>query len=132
MSAPDDRRLCIAAGVEAAPITPGSPLPVRILYDNSGSMYPGYRPPGSPDRHTRDQLGVHFFYQAPGFAQWLDDFVRGQAAMGGATAGMWTFTSNGAFTPATSMKFIPLYRCAISARKLPWRTSRRIRATTRI
>jgi hypothetical protein len=91
---------CIAVAVDAAPITPGSPLPVRILYDNSGSMYPGYRPPGSPDRHSRDQLGVHFFYQAPGFAQWLDDFVRGQAAMGGDTAGMWTFTSNGAFTPA--------------------------------
>jgi hypothetical protein len=92
--------LCIAVSVDAAPITPGSPLPVRILYDNSGSMYPGYRPPGSPDRHSRDQLGVHFFYQAPGFAQWLDDFVRGQAAIGGDTVGMWTFTSNGAFTPA--------------------------------
>jgi hypothetical protein len=92
--------LCIALAVDAAPITPGTPLPVRILYDNSGSMYPGYRPPGSPDRRNRDQLGVHFFYQAPGFTQWLDDFVRGQASIGGDTVGMSTFTSNGAFTPA--------------------------------
>jgi len=75
-------------------------MPVRILYDNSGSMYPGYRPPGTPDRRTREQLGVHFYYQTPAFTQWLDDFVHAQATVGGGTVGMWTFTSNGAFTPA--------------------------------
>ena len=36
----------------------------------------------------------------PGFTQWLDEFVRDQSALGVDTAGMWTFTSNGAFTPA--------------------------------
>lgn len=92
--------LAAAIAVHAAPLTPDSPLPVRILYDNSGSMYPGYRPPGSPDRRTRDQLGVHFFYQAPGFARWLDDLVRAQSAVGATTVAMATFTSNGAFTPA--------------------------------
>jgi hypothetical protein len=92
--------LCAAFAVDAATMTPDAPLPVRILYDNSGSMYPGYRPPGAPDRRTHDRLGVHFFYQAPGFTRWLDDFVREQSAVGGDTVGMWTFTSNGAFTPA--------------------------------
>jgi hypothetical protein len=92
--------LSVAFVLDAAPIAPGAPLPVRILYDNSGSMYPGYRPPGSPDRRTHDQLGVHFFHRAPGFTQWLDDFARSQTALGGSTLGMWTFTSNGAFTPA--------------------------------
>src|SRR5205823_2274610 len=63
-------------------------------------MYPGYRPPGTPDRRPHDQLGVHFYYQSPGFTRWLDDFVRAQSAIGAASAGMWTFTSNGAFTSA--------------------------------
>lgn len=92
--------LAIAVTVQAAPLAANSPLPVRILYDNSGSMYPGYRPPGTADRRTRDQLGVHFFYQTPAFMRWLDDFVRVQAGLNAATVGMWTFTSNGAFTPA--------------------------------
>ncbi len=84
----------------AASLRPDAPLPVRILYDNSGSMYPGYRPPGSPDRRSREQLGVHFFHQSPGFASWLDEFVQRQAAIGGDTIGMWTFTSDAQFTPA--------------------------------
>lgn len=89
-----------AFAASAAPITPDSPLAVRILYDNSGSMYPGYRPPGTPDRHTREQLAVHFFHQSPNFPRWLEDFVQRQNALGGDTVGMWTFTSNGQFTPA--------------------------------
>jgi len=98
----------IAFAADAAPITPNSPLPVRILYDNSGSMYPGYRPPGSPNRRTRDQLGVHFFYQAPGFTQWLDDLVRAQSAVGVDSAGMWTFTSNGRFLPSDIHEVHPI------------------------
>lgn len=90
----------VAWTANAAPLTPDMRLPVRILYDNSGSMYPGYRPPGSPDRRTREQLGVHFFHQSPDFPRWLDEFVRRQDAIGGDTVGMWTFTSNGAFGPA--------------------------------
>lgn len=91
--------LCVAVAANAAPITIDSPLPVRILYDNSGSMYPGYRPPGTPNRRTREELGVHFYYQTPGFTEWLDNFVRTQSAVGGGTVGMSTFTSNGAFAP---------------------------------
>ena len=89
-----------AFAASAAPMTPDTPLAVRILYDNSGSMYPGYRPPGTPDRHTREQLAVHFFHQSPDFPRWLEDFVQRQSALGGDTVGMWTFTSNGQFTPA--------------------------------
>jgi hypothetical protein len=89
-----------ALAANAAPLTRNMALPVRILYDNSGSMYPGYRSPGSPDRRTREQLGVHFFHQSPQFAPWLDDFVQRQSALGADTVGMWTFTSDASFTPA--------------------------------
>jgi len=89
-----------AAAAQAAALTPGEPLPVRILYDNSGSMYPGYSPPGTPDRRSRDELGVRFFHQYPHFQQWLADFVDAQSIVDGSTAGMWTFTSNQQFTPA--------------------------------
>jgi hypothetical protein len=41
----------------SAAITTGGPLPVRILYDNSGSMYPGYTPPGTVGRRTKSELG---------------------------------------------------------------------------
>lgn len=88
------------AGAQAAALTPGQPLPVRILYDNSGSMYPGYTPPGSPNRRSRNDLGVHFFHQYPRFQQWLADFVDAQSIVDGSTVGLWTFTSNQQFTPA--------------------------------
>jgi len=88
--------------------TAAQAFPARILYDNSGSMYPGYRPPGSPERRTREQLGVHFFHQSPQFAPWLDDFVRRQAGIDTDTVGMWTFTSNGAFTPADIREVHPV------------------------
>lgn len=82
-----------------AAIETGRPLAVRILYDNSGSMYPGYRPPGTPDRRTRAELGVHFFHESPRFTPWLEDFVRRQAALDAGTIGMWTFTSDAQFSP---------------------------------
>lgn len=90
----------LAAAAQAAPaLTPGEPVAVRILYDNSGSMYPGYRPPGDPARRSRADLGVHYIHQSPAFAEWLDDFVQRQTLLDATTAGMWTFTSTGAFTP---------------------------------
>jgi hypothetical protein len=101
--------LVIAAAlpVAAVPLARGAALPVRILFDNSGSMYPGYLPPGTPDRQTRQQLGVHYVYQSPAFVRWLDDFVQRQSVMGGTTAGMWTFTSNDRFTPADVLPVHP-------------------------
>ncbi len=79
-------------------ISIGEPLRVRILYDNSGSMYPGYTPPGSPGRKTKAELGVRFFQEYPDFRLWLADFVANQRLVDGGTIGMWTFTSQGQFT----------------------------------
>src|SRR5687768_16523680 len=94
--------LCAAAvsASAAVPLTPGVPMPVHILYDNSGSMYPGYRPPGSAERRTRQELGVPFFHQSPAFARWLGDFVRSQSIVDAGTVGMSTFTADGEFTPS--------------------------------
>lgn len=84
----------------AAQLRPDGPLQVRILYDNSGSMYPGYRPPGYADRQSRAELGARYFHQSPAFAEWLRDFVQSQTVVGGTSVGMSTFTSNEQFTPA--------------------------------
>jgi hypothetical protein len=93
--------LCtVALSITAQALTPGVPMRVQILYDNSGSMYAGYRPPGSLERRTRQELGVPFFHQSPAFARWLDDFVQNQSIVDGGTIGMSTFTSDGQFTPA--------------------------------
>jgi hypothetical protein len=81
---------------------------VRILYDNSGSMFPGYRPPGAAERVTRAALGVHYVHQSPAFAEWLDDFVQRQSLVNGTTAGMWTSTSNGSFTPTDIREVHPV------------------------
>jgi hypothetical protein len=99
------RRLAIAllllgAAVDAtAALTPGTSVPVRILYDNSGSMYAGYQPPGANGRQTRAALGARFLHQSPAFASWLGDFVKRQTIVDGGTAGMWTLTSFDRFTP---------------------------------
>lgn len=100
--------VCAATAAHAfAALTPGAPLPVRILYDHSGSMYPGYRPPGTENRQTRSQLGVRFFHEYPQFQQWLADFVDAQTIVDGGTVGMWTFTSNQGFTPADIQQVHP-------------------------
>jgi hypothetical protein len=91
--------LVFLASTANAALRPGAPVPVRILYDNSGSMYAGYQPPGAADRRTRAELGARFFHQSPGFAQWLHDFVRRQTILEAGTVGMWTFTSHDRFTP---------------------------------
>lgn len=99
--------LLTAVADAGAALTPGEPLPVRILYDHSGSMYPGYTPPGTPERHTKSELGVRFFHEYPRFQQWLSDFVAAQTIIDAGTAGMWTFTSNQQFTPADIQEVHP-------------------------
>lgn len=88
--------LWLLAGASAglATITAGGPLKVRILYDNSGSMYPGYTP-----EHPGRAPGVKYFHQYPDFQQWMGDLVANQTILDGGTVSMWTFTSQGAFTP---------------------------------
>lgn len=91
---------CLSAGTrssQAAALRPGDPLPVRILYDNSGSMYPGYVPPGTANRPRKSELGVRFFHEYPQFGDWLSDFVDLQSVLNARSVGMWTFTSNDAF-----------------------------------
>ncbi|HEY6141048.1 MAG TPA: hypothetical protein VI670_25100 [Thermoanaerobaculia bacterium] len=92
--------LCVLVAVGASALTPGQPLPVRILFDNSGSMYPGYSVPGSENHRTRAELGVHYIREYPAFQRWLGDFVARQRELGARTVGMWTFTSNGPFAPS--------------------------------
>ncbi len=100
--------VCFGAATQVfAALTPGEPLAVRILFDHSGSMYPGYSPPGTANRHTRRGLGVRFFHEYPQFQQWLADFVDAQAIVDGGTIGMWTFTSNAGFTPADIQQVHP-------------------------
>src|ERR1700754_4960844 len=97
-----------AASIASAQLTPETPIPVRILYDPSGSMYPGYRPPGYADRRTRAELGVRYFHQSPAFAQWLHDFVQSQTIVNASSVGMWTLTSNGQFTAADIRQVHPM------------------------
>lgn len=92
--------LFVAVAADAfAALAPGAPIPVRILYDNSGSMYAGYQPPGTADRRTRAELSAHFFHESPAFAAWLERFAKRQTILDAATVGMWTFTSFDRFTP---------------------------------
>lgn len=92
--------LLAGARVASAAIPIGGPLRVRILYDNSGSMYPGYRPPGTPGRKTKSELGARYYYEYPEFQAWLGDFIARQTILDGGTVGLWTFTSQGEFTSA--------------------------------
>ena len=116
--------IAISMPAVAAPIARAGPLAVRILFDNSGSMYPGYRPPGTPDRQNREQLGVGLIHQSPVFAQWLDDFVQRQNIVDAGTVGMWTFTSNEQFTQADIQQIhapVPIrdFHAADALRRIP-------------
>ena len=73
-----------------AEISEGEPLDVHILYDNSGSMYPGYEP-GSG--RTRSMLGARFIREYPEFRRWLRDFIDRQTVLGARTVAMSAFTS---------------------------------------
>lgn len=98
----------LAGALESsAAVSKGGPLRVHILYDNSGSMYPGYRPPGTPGRKTKSELGARFYYEDPEFQSWLGDFVACQTILDGGTVGLWTFTSNGEFTPGGIQRVHP-------------------------
>lgn len=90
--------LAVWALPSIAAISTGQPLRVRILYDNSGSMYPGYAPPGRPGT-PKSVSGALFFHQYPDFQEWLADFVARQTILDGGTVSMSTFTSNGDFAP---------------------------------
>ncbi len=77
-----------------AVLEPGQPLPVRILLDNSGSMYPGYRPQGV----GKTALGVSFFREYPQFRAWMKDFILRQSVLNAREASVWLSTSSGSFS----------------------------------
>ncbi|MCP4214802.1 MAG: hypothetical protein GY765_09095 [bacterium] len=68
-------------------ITGQNPIDVKILYDLSGSMYPGY--PETP-RHVS---GVSYFHQYPEFRNFLTNFVRKQNSFKAKNISIYTFRS---------------------------------------
>lgn len=97
--------LLIASGPGYGAIAIGEPLRVRILYDNSGSMYPGYAP-GHPET-SRSASGTRYFDQYPEFQQWLADFIASQAILDGGTVSLWTSTSQREFSPGDVREVYP-------------------------
>ncbi len=79
-----------------AELRSGESLEVKILLDNSGSMYPGYQPPGA-DGPTLAEAGGRYFFQYPALASWLDDFVAAQSVFGGDQVSMSVLTSSESF-----------------------------------
>ena len=79
-----------------AEITLGSDLEVRILLDNSASMFPGYAPPGSGGR-SRAETGGKFYVEYSEMGDWLDDFVALQTILGGRSVSFLSLTSSGSF-----------------------------------
>ncbi len=91
----------------AQTLAPNQPLDVRILYDASGSMYPGYTPPGTPNRRTKADLGAGYVHEYPQFREWLGGLAAAQTLAGAQSVGMSAFTSFGAFTPADIQEVHP-------------------------
>lgn len=79
-----------------ADITVASNLEARLLIDNSGSMYPGYAPPGRSGP-TLAQSGGLFYAEYPETATWLNHFVAAQTILEGRSVSLATFTSSGPF-----------------------------------
>lgn len=90
--------LLIAVHPADGALSAGSPVRVRILWDNSGSMYPGYAPPGRPGT-PKSVSGARYFHEYPEIREWLADFVARQTILDGARVSMSTFTSQGEFSP---------------------------------
>ncbi len=86
--------LFIGPGMIFPEISIAEGVQVKILYDFSGSMYPGY--PDTP----RYGSGVKFFHEYPHFRQWLSGFVAGQTRFNAQTVSMATFRSEGQFLPS--------------------------------
>jgi len=64
-------------------------LPIRIFYDNSGSMYPGYRP---DHLQKKSDLGVKFYYEYEAFQAWLKQFIAACHDLNAKNVSIYTFT----------------------------------------
>lgn len=89
------------------------PMEARILYDNSGSMYPGYRPGASAGRGR-----ALMFHQYPEFRDFLNRLARSSGDRGADRISFWAFTGLlrdnvaparplGAFDASTDLGAIP-------------------------
>lgn len=76
-----------------AKIETGKEVKVKILYDFSGSMYPGY--PETP----RHQSGVKFFHRYDTFKAWFANFVSSQTRFGAKNVSLSVFRSMDRFRP---------------------------------
>lgn len=85
--------------IASAEITIGSELEARILLDNSGSMFPGYAPPGRSGPSLAES-GGRYYAQYPEFAGWVNDFVAAQTILGVHSLSLASFTSTGSFKPS--------------------------------
>lgn len=83
----------------AAALSLERPLEIGLLYDNSGSMYPGYAPPGRPGT-PRSVSGAQYFHQYPEVQEWLSDFVARQTILNGGHVSMSVLTSGREFHPS--------------------------------
>jgi hypothetical protein len=84
---------CAGTGMIFPEISVVDGLNVRILYDFSGSMYPGY-----PD-HPRHETGAKYFYEYAHFRRWLADFVTSQTRFNAKKISMSIFRSLERFRP---------------------------------
>lgn len=83
--------LLLAPGASRAEITLEGPLAVRLLWDNSGSMCPGYQAPGTAGRQKCSEMGVRFYHEYDEIRDWLGDFVALQTLFNGKTVEMKIF-----------------------------------------
>jgi hypothetical protein len=84
-----------------AKITMNSEVNVKILYDYSGSMYPGY-----PAKSHRP--GVKYFHEYGRFRDWLTNFVTNQKRLNGTRISMSVFKSITTFTQKDIVEVHPL------------------------
>ncbi len=85
---------CIAVLFSAdsnAEISIDKELDIRILYDNSGSMYPGYRLE-EEGTHKKTRLGVDFYHEYPEFREWLAALISSQGQLNGKDISITAFT----------------------------------------
>lgn len=107
---------CLLAGSPSAraELSVDGGTSVRILLDHSGSMFPGYLPPGAGGP-TRDEAGGRLYVEYPEMAAWIDDLVRAQTVVGGETASLAAFASGPGFAAGdvrTLQPPVPLARFA--------------------
>ncbi len=76
-----------------AKITIQDDIDIRILYDGSGSMYPGYQLPGKGGT-SKSRSGVGFFHEYPEFRKWFKEVIASQSQLNGKNVSLSVFIEN--------------------------------------